>query len=96
MKRIIEKADIQRLSEANESVKGTNDYYKYQMMVEYKRKENGKWSRWKFIGWSFPVCSDMKVKKVGRKVYLIIENNSDGTITRYTLTESCNEILKVY
>ena len=63
MKAIVTEAEFQKLSEANEKVKGTNSYAKYRMMMEYKTKTDGRWSAWRFFGWGVPVPVDMKVKK---------------------------------
>lgn len=98
MKNTVTKADLEQLAEVNESVKGTHAFRKYYMMMECKyRTESGKWSAWKFMGWNVPTPADMKVKKIGNNVYLIRETNIDHeeTVTRYTLTEACNEVLKV-
>lgn len=98
MKTEVTKADLERLVEANDSVKGTHAFRKYQMMMECKyRTASDKWSAWKFLGWNVPTPADMKVKKVGNNVYLIRETYIDyeETVTRYTLTEACNEVLKV-
>lgn len=99
MKAIVTEAEFQKLSEANEKVKGTNSYAKYRMMMEYKTKTDGRWSAWRFFGWGVPVPVDMKVKKVGDKIYLMKEGITvfgETELTRYTLTEACNEVLKVY
>lgn len=99
MKSVVTELEFQRLSEANEKVRGTNNYAKYRMMTEYKTKTNGRWGAWKFLGWGVPFPFEMKVKKVGDKIYLMKEGTTvfgEKEITRYTLTETCNEVLKVY
>lgn len=98
MKKTVSEEEMRKLIEANDSVSGTSDYRKYHMMIEYKTKHNGKWSNWKFLGWGVPVSFDMKVKKVGENVFLMREDNNcmgEEEVTRYTLTESVNQILNV-
>lgn len=99
MKKMVSDQEMEKLVEANLSVCGTSDYMKYHMMTEYKTKCNGKWSNWKFLGWGVPVPFDMKVKKVGDNVFLMREDIShvgEEEVTRYTLTESVNQILNVF
>lgn len=98
MKKTVSEQDIQKLVEANDSVRGTSDYMKYHMMIEYKTKHNGKWSSWKFLSWGVPIPFDMIVKKVGKNIFLMREGLSamgEEEITRYTLTESANTILNI-
>lgn len=54
---LISKEDIQKIKDANESVKGTLDYTKYLMEEEYRyyNEEKEKWGRWKYIAWSYPI-----------------------------------------
>ena len=48
MKRVVTKQELDTLVKANDTVRGTHDYMKYFMMMEYKTKQNGKWSAWKY------------------------------------------------
>lgn len=98
MKKTVSELEMQKLCEANDSVRGTTAYTKYHMMIEYKTKRNGKWSAWKFLGWGVPVPFDMVVKKVGEKIYLVREDLSvmgEYEVTRCTLTDTANEILNI-
>lgn len=98
MKKTVSEHEMNKLVEANDSVRGTNDYMKYHMMAEYKTKRDGKWSKWNFLSWGVPVPFDMTVKKVGENVFLMREGVNcmgEEEITRYTLTESVNQILNV-
>lgn len=102
MKMIVEKADLQRLIDANESVKGTRDYRKYYMpyYFKYKNGKDGEWSKWYYMGYYVPRAEyDMEVKKVGETIYLMGKEYMDcgsPTIKRFELTEESNKILKVY
>lgn len=99
MKKIVTASEIALLREADDRVKGTNDYTKYHMMIEYKTKVGGRWSPWKFLTWSVPYPQDMKVSKFKDKIFLSTEGHNvlgNEEITRYTLTEEVNKILKVY
>ena len=90
--------DMNKLRDAHESVKGTNEYQKYLMENELKRRlADGKWSNWKFIGWYIPYSADeVKIKKVGEKVYIMCDGAFGDEIERYTVTEEVNELLDIY
>lgn len=42
MKKTVSEQEMNKLVEASDSVRGTKDYMKYHMMVEYKTKRDGK------------------------------------------------------
>ena len=90
--------DMNKLRDAHESVRGTNEYQKYLMENELKRKRSdGKWSNWKFIGWYIPYSADeVKIKKVGEKVYIMCDGAFGDEVERYTVTEEVNELLDIY
>ena len=90
--------DMNKLRDAHESVKGTNEYQKYLMECELKRRlADGKWSNWKFIGWYYPYSADeVKIKKVGEKVYIMCDGAFGDEVERYTVTEEVNELLDIY
>lgn len=90
--------DMNKLRDAHESVRGTNEYQKYLMENELKRRlVDGKWTNWKFIGWYIPYSADeVKIKKVGEKVYIMCDGAFGDEIERYTVTEEVNELLDIY
>ena len=90
--------DLNKLRDAHESVRGTNEYQKYLMENELKRRlADGKWSNWKFIGWYIPHSADeVKIKKVGEKVYIMRDGAFGDAVERYTVTEEVNKLLDIY
>ena len=81
-KQIIE---LKPLQEANNQVKGTNEYNKYYM--ETYGKTNGKWH---FLGWYIPLQSTAIIKKYGEKNYLMVSDEE-----RYLINESVSELLNL-
>lgn len=85
MKRTVSVKDIEKLRNLSDSLKGTSEYMRYYMMLEFK---SGK--RWVFSGWYVPQKQhEMIVKKVKNNIYLI-----DGD-ERYTLTKAVNDVLQI-
>lgn len=66
---------LDKLIEANESVKGTVDYLKYYMECDWKYKGS-----WRFQSWSIPNTTG-KIKTVKDKTYIITEY--EGIFERY-------------
>lgn len=100
MKRVVTKQELDTLVKANDTVRGTHDYMKYFMMMEYKTKQNGKWSAWKYLGHGIPIPADMTVKKVKDAVYLMRSSISSETgedeMTRLLVTEAVNKVLNIF
>lgn len=95
----ITKEQIDHINFLNENVKGTENYTKYHMLTESKSKNNGKWSKWTFLGWGVPYVSELIVKKIKDTVYLIYEGIDGGgyeSVTRYTVTNAINDVLKIW
>lgn len=98
MKKTIEKSEIEKLLAAHDAVKGTANYGKYLMCMEYKRKDGSRWTGWKFLCWSIPVARDMAVKTIKGQTYLIREFTDDmgyHNMERFTVTKSVAEILGI-
>lgn len=78
--------DITAITKANEKVKGTKDYNKYNM--EMHSKIDGVW---KFIGWYIPHESIATIKKFKDNRYLMTNNGN----TRYIINEAVAELLNI-
>ena len=52
-RQIVSQADIKKIIQLNESVKGTTDYMKYHMEMAYKHDntKKGGFTNWKFLGY---------------------------------------------
>ena len=90
MKKTVEQWQIDKLFEASNSVRGTKDYTKYLMQMEFK---NGK--TWSFLGWYYlsrPVNSNVYVKTNPTGDYLYVERNN-GDIDRYLLRDEVKEVM---
>lgn len=95
----ITKEQIDNIIFLHESVKGTRDYNKYTMQIESKSKYNDKWGKWVFLGWGVPYVSELTVKKVKDTVYLMYSGIDGGgyeSITRYAVTDTINDVLKIW
>lgn len=77
-----------RLNKANETVKGTSNYNKFSMPMDFL---DGK--KWKFAMWGTP-CMVGVIKTVKGKMY-IITTDSYGYSTRYTVTDEVRELLEL-
>jgi hypothetical protein len=82
---------VQRIKNANESVKGTHDSMKYHMETYYKYG-----GKWRFLSWGYPIYKvdniDVYYKKWKDSEYLIFEK-SDGEVERYTITPRIKELI---
>ena len=78
MSKKIEIIDLSKLYEAYESVRGTNEYYKYNMetyskITKEKYDLNKGWiktSRWVFIGHGIPTRKETYLKRVKGNLYI--------------------------
>ena len=77
-----------KLMEANNSMKGTNNYTKYHMENEAK-SENG---RWFFIGHSIPYQTGI-IKSFKESTYIITESSSCKA--RYRVTDEVKNLLGI-
>ena len=68
-RQIVSQADIKKIIQLNESVKGTTDYMKYHMEMSYKHDntKKGGFTNWKFLGYGYPFEHDEKALE-GRNV----------------------------
>ena len=75
---------LNTLKEANESVKGTNQYSKYCMETDCKN-DNGKWF---FVGWNIPYTTGI-IKTFKGNAYIVTPNE------RYHVTDAVKELLGI-
>ena len=102
---LIDKEDIQKIGEADKSVKGTDDYMRYRMEMSCKffDEKKAKWTRWIHIGYDVPYRNNPEWANSG---YIIrIRNGSvfieslqyhEGdikTVERYRVTDEVMELL---
>ena len=76
---------LEKLTAAKESVKGTLNYYWYDMPNEFKSEVNG---RWNLIGYYIPRKTGY-FRKYKDRVYIITENE------RYLVTDRVKELLGI-
>ena len=99
MKKELTKDDLNLLREANESVRGTKEYYKYHMCHEYKKNKDGRWTGWKYFTWGIPYSLDEAIiKKVKDRVFIMSKEPCALThdLDRWEVTESVNDLLHIY
>lgn len=88
MTREFTKEMLEKLTEANDEVKGTPYYYRYHMQCD--AKTNG---RWNYIGWYMPnKCGIIKTVKL--TTYIVTED-SNGEMLRYTVNLNVKELLGI-
>jgi hypothetical protein len=76
-----------QIAELTEELKGTADFGKYYMSLEYKR---GK--KWEYIGWSVPPTNaDGMIKKYKDKTYIMYD--VQGEQRRYTMTKEIEKLI---
>lgn len=80
---------LEKLSAANEAVKGTSEYTKYLMACESKR--NG---RWHFICYTIPHTTG-KIKTFKDRTYIITEHGLGLTFGRYAVGEEVKKLLGI-
>lgn len=86
---IITQAQLYKIREANESVKGTNNWNKYLMPLE--SKIDGKW---KFECWTSPWYNrDGYIKHYKGKTYIMFD--SPLGLERYTVTPEVAKLLNL-
>jgi len=82
---------VQRIKNANESVKGTHSSMQYHMETYYKYG-----NKWRFLSWGYPIYKvdniDVYYKKRKDSEYLIFEK-SDGEVERFTITPQIRELI---
>ena len=97
MKKMVTNEQIQKIINAHESVLGTTNYNKYLMCMEYKYKKNdNKWTPWKFVAWTVPMTgnrTDYYFKTVKDKLYIMI--NYADEVERYEITPAVKELLGI-
>ena len=96
-KKFVTREMLEKIYEANNAMRGTNEYNKYYMSTTYKRKENGKWTGWKFLGWGVPyrLNGEAYVKTVGENTYIMFEYEDYGVpcIERYAVDEAVKALI---
>lgn len=82
---------LNKLHDANETVRRTADYIKYHMQSD--AKHNGSW---RFIGWSIPFTTG-KIKTFKDKTYIVIEYEgiTERYPQRYRVSEEVKELLGI-
>lgn len=75
---------LNALTEANESVKGTNQYSKYYMETDCKN-DSGKWF---FVGWHIPYATGT-IKTFKGNTYIVTQRE------RYHVTDEVKELLGI-
>ena len=86
--------DLKTLRDANNSVKGTNEYTKYWMEMSSKYMVRDRLSGWKFMGHGIPVVKSAKIKKFKDKVYIVTEDAYG--YNRWEVTDEVNDLLNIY
>lgn len=97
-KKVITIEQVEKIKQAAETVKGTLKYNKYSMCCEIKRKSNGKWTGWKYVGWSYPKSISYNVKAIKEKMYMIsneYEAFGDVIMERYEINDAVKELLGI-
>ena len=79
---------LAKLKEANNSVKGTNEYYKFEMTTDCKN-EKGKWF---FVGYYIPYYTGI-IKTFASNTYIVTKDGSGET--RYHVTDEVKELLGI-
>ena len=90
--------ELNKIKEANESVKGTLEYTKYHMWCTSKSKRNNKWTAWNFLGRSIPKRTKYYIKMVKDKMYLISDEYKifDSIyVERYEVTDEIKKLLEI-
>lgn len=78
-----------KIEELTEKLKGTAEYGKYYMSLEYKQ---GK--KWEYLGWSIPPTNKDGVLKTYRgTTYIMYEMN--GEQRRYEMTDQIKELFEI-
>ena len=76
-RQIVSQADIKKIIQLNESVKGTTDYMKYHMEMSYKHDntKKGGFTNWKFLGYGYPFEHDEKEWSNSGYVFKIVKGH---------------------
>ena len=85
---------LNKLTEANDSVKGTSEYYKFHMSCSKKYDDD---NRWKFIHcWGIPNTTG-KIKTFKGNTYIITEHRTfwGNYLVRYEVKDSVKELLGI-
>lgn len=86
---------LNKLTEANNSVKGTNKYFKFHMSCSKKYDDD---NRWKFIHcWGIPNTTG-KIKTFKGQTHIIIEikdHFGGNALVRYEVTDAVKELLGI-
>lgn len=99
--REITREELDKITEANEKVKGTDEYGKYYMPCEFKIKKDGRWKRWILSCWGAPVFrkGTYYLKIIKDNTYIISEEYDDGwgylEVERYGVTDAVKELLNL-
>lgn len=97
--RIITAEEIEKIRQANESMKGTDKYNKYHMCHSSKRTIDDKWGKWTYLGWDIPYRSiPYFIKTIKDTTYIMSEKYNDfgeSCIERYEVTDSVKELLNL-
>ena len=82
---------LQKLTAANDAVRGTADYCKYHMACDSKRD-----GRWHFICWAIPHATG-KIKTFKDKTYIICEyvGICERYLERFEVREEVKELLGI-
>lgn len=84
----ISRQQLERLRHADESVKGTVDYTRYQMPLEWRNSSG----RWIFLGYGIPnVNLDTSIQNVRGNIY-IVQTNADG-LHRWRISDAVQNLL---
>jgi hypothetical protein len=84
---------LNALTEANNNVKGTNKYYKFQMSYSRKYDDSPKW---KFLSHGIPSATG-KIKTFKGQTYIYTEHRSfwGDYLERYEVTDAVKELLGI-
>ena len=97
VKKYITREVLEKIYDANNAMRGTDEYNKYYLSTTFKRKENGKWTNWKFIGWGVPyrLNGNAYIKTVRENTYIIFEYDECGVpyMERYEINEAVKALI---
>lgn len=105
----ITREQLNLLTNARNSVRGTSDYLKYNMAMEYKYTKMNRntlkdeYTNWYFIGYSIPSRIEKPdfyyTKRVKDNLYIISEPYYDElghlNVERFTVSEAVQELLHI-
>ncbi len=108
-KQYISKEQLVKIADAVNSVRGTSDYFKYNMEMGYKYMKTNKntlkdeYTNWYFVGYSIPSMIEKPdfyyTKRVKDNLYIMSEPYYDEfghlNVERFTVNEAVQKLLHI-